>query len=60
MENKLKKLFDYQLFERNADLEAIIRHSEEGFEAALSDDDLAFVNAAGDLYPHERPEIRDE
>ena len=60
MENKLKMLFDYQLFERNAELEAIIRDSEERFEAALSDEDLAFVNAAGDPYAVKRLEIKDE
>ena len=49
MEKKLKALFDYQRFEGNAALAALIRETEQR-EAVreLSEDELAFVNAAGD------------
>ena len=52
MENKLARLFDYQKFEPNEELESIIsdvesRYSLDSFE--LSDDDLELVSAAGDV-----------
>jgi len=53
MENKLSRLFDYQKFSSNPDLEKVIRGVEEKYslnKQALSDDDLEFVAAAGDLY----------
>lgn len=49
MESKLKKLFDYQRFEQNEKLEALIRESEESFVRELSDDELFLVNAAGEI-----------
>ena len=48
MEKKLKKLFDYQRFEKNERLEKIIKETESRYAAELSDDDLSLVNAAGD------------
>lgn len=48
MEQKLKKLFDYQRFEKNEKLEKLIRETESRYAKELSDDDLALVNAAGD------------
>ena len=48
MENKLKKLFDYQRFEKNEKLEKLIQETENGYAAELSDEDLSFVNAAGE------------
>lgn len=48
MENKLKKLFDYQRFEKNAKLERLIWETENGYAAEISDDDLFLVNAAGE------------
>lgn len=47
MENRLKKLFDYQRFEKNRKLEELIRETESRDAVELSDDSLAFVNAAG-------------
>ena len=44
----LKKLFDFQSFEKNPRLERLIRETE-GDVAALSDDELSLVNAAGDI-----------
>lgn len=48
MENKLKSLFEYQMFEKNPHLQSLIDETLNRYEAeALSDDDLALVNAAG-------------
>ena len=48
MENKLKKLFDYQKFEKNAHLQSVIQKTMDKYEVkALSDDDMFLVNAAG-------------
>ena len=52
MENKLKALFDYQRFEKNAKLERLIRETENGYAAEISDDDLSLVNAAGEHVVH--------
>lgn len=48
MEKKLKKLFDYQRFENNPRLEALIQETESRYSAELSDDDLMMVAAAGE------------
>ena len=47
MEKKLKKLFDYQRFEKNEKLEKLIRETESRYAKELSNDDLTLVNAAG-------------
>lgn len=52
MEKKLKKLFDYQRFEQNKKLEKLIYETESRYASRLSDDDLSFVNAAGELVTH--------
>ena len=49
MENKLKKLFDYQRFEQNEHLARLIAETEARQAAEISDEDLAFVAAAGEL-----------
>lgn len=49
MENILKKLFDYQKFEKNENLEKIIKDSKDKYSTKLSDDTLYYVNAAGDI-----------
>ena len=48
MENKLKQLFDFQKFVRNAPLAEVIDEVEGHYSNALSDEDLELVNAAGD------------
>ncbi len=49
MEKKLKKLFDYQKFEKNPRLEKLIGESEARYKAAeLSDENLEMVSAAGE------------
>ena len=46
-EQKLKKLFDFQKFEQNQKLSKMIKEAEsEG--VMLSDEELSFVNAAGE------------
>ena len=48
MEKKLTGLFDYQKFQGNGRLTAIIDDVDNRYAKALSDDDLEQVNAAGD------------
>ena len=48
MEKKLKQLFDYQKFARNSRLDAMLMEAE-GRCAALEDEDLGFVSAAGEM-----------
>ena len=55
MENKLKQLFDYQRFENSPRLEKLIQETQLRQAQALSDDDLAFLAAAGELPPAEQP-----
>lgn len=47
MENKIKNMFEYQRFSGNSKLASLIADTEARFDAALSDDDLEFVSAAG-------------
>lgn len=51
MEKKIKKLFDYQRFEKNEKLEKLIRDTESRYAKELSDDDLSHVSAAGEDTP---------
>lgn len=53
MENKLQRLFDYQRFEGNSKLAALIADTESRCMQELSDDDLEMVSAAGDGAPSE-------
>ena len=45
---KLTALFDYQRFECNKKLQALIEDTENRCMNALSDDDLEWVSAAGE------------
>ena len=56
MEKLLQKLFEYQKFEENGRLSALIAETEERFGAELSDDDLESLAAAGDPYCDDRDE----
>ena len=48
MENKLKKLFDFQKFEGNASLQSVIDDVYARYaKKELSMDDMEWVNAAG-------------
>ena len=49
MKNKLKQLFDYQSFAGNARLEQMAADADAHAGTALSDADLADVNAAGEI-----------
>ena len=49
-EQKLKKLFDFQKFQQNQKLSKMINEAKsEGVE--LTDEELSFVNAAGEQTP---------
>ena len=47
-QKRLTALFDYQRFERNKRLQALIEDTENRCMNALSDDDLEWVSAAGE------------
>ena len=49
MENKLKRLFEYQKFEQNERLAKLIAETEARQAAEISDDDLEMVAAAGEI-----------
>ena len=57
--NKLSQVFDFQKFQHNPKLDAITRDVESRYDkAALSDDDLELVSAAGDtIVPTMNPEV---
>ena len=43
----LKALFDFQKFARNTQLDSLIEETQSRMAVSLSDDELAYVNAAG-------------
>lgn len=47
MEKKLHHLFDYQKFQKNSRLDAILSEAEKRYADGLSDADLELVSAAG-------------
>ena len=47
-QKRLTALFDYQRFERNKRLQALIEDTENRCMNALLDDDLEWVSAAGE------------
>lgn len=49
MENKLKSAFEFQRFSPNSRLSKLIAETEAKYGAEISDDDLDFVNAAGEI-----------
>lgn len=48
-EKTLSLLFDYQRFEHEPELEALLDEAENEYCAELSDDDLEQVSAAGEV-----------
>ena len=48
-EKTLSLLFDYQRFEHEPELEALLDETENEYCAELSDDDLVQVSAAGEM-----------
>lgn len=48
MKNIVKSLFDFQKFAANKNLAQMIEKTQLKYSKELSDDDLLFVNAAGD------------
>lgn len=58
---KLTALFDYQRFERNKRLQALIEDTENRCMNALSDDDLEWVSAAGEeIDPKEKKDGKED
>lgn len=57
-EETLFKLFDYQRFESDPLLKALISETESEYGAEISDDDLSFVNAAGEANPTDRVRVK--
>ena len=52
MENKLKSLFNYQKFERNADLQRVIDSVHSRYASReLRLDEMEMVSAAGEAHP---------
>lgn len=51
MKTMLKKLFDYQKFQNNSRLAAMIADAESRYDSTLSDDELSLVSAAGEAVP---------
>ena len=49
MERKLKALFDYQRFEGDPRLKELIEATESYYVRQLTDEELGFVNAAGEF-----------
>ena len=49
MDKTLRALFDYQKFEGNSRLAAMIDDVEKRYAVQLDDSDLEFVNAAGNF-----------
>ena len=45
---KLSQMFDFQHFEKNKRLQALIDETEKRYGNALTDADLEFVSAAGE------------
>ena len=60
MEQMLRGLLDFQRFARNERLWALIVQSEEAYRQALSDEDLEWVNAAGEPEGYSRNEVDNE
>ena len=56
---KLSQAFDFQKFQQNPKLAGIVRETEGRYaKAALSDDDLELVSAAGEtIVPTMNPEV---
>lgn len=61
MENRLKKLFDFQKFEGNASLQSVIDDVHARYaKKELSMDDMEWVNAAGCSNAPERKCLKPE
>lgn len=60
MEQMLRGLLDFQRFARNERLRVLIAQAEEVYRQALSDEDLGWVNAAGEPEGYSRNEVDNE
>ena len=53
-EKMLSSLFDYQRFENDPVLQALIDETEKSYGGEISDDELSQVSAAGEVIPTEK------
>ena len=53
-EDMLSSLFDYQRFENDHVLQALIDETEKSYGGEISDDELSQVSAAGEVIPTEK------
>ncbi len=53
MENRLRKMFLFQEFMQDEKLKEIIDDVEKRYDNKLTDDELSFVNAAGNVISRE-------
>ena len=60
MEKKLSQLFDYQRFDPSSRLADLIRKTESRHKRELSDDELFYVNAAGETEIRKTPTFKKE
>ena len=58
MDEKMKKLFDYQRFENNSRLAKIIADTGSRYAHELSDEELSLVNAAGEIIIETKKDLR--
>lgn len=62
MDKKLKQLFDYQLFEDNPRLSAMLSRTHEKYDFSgdreLSDDEVGELNAAGSVVSSPNDDMR--
>lgn len=59
-EAKLSSIFDFQRFEGNKKMQALIDDTESRYAYALSDDDLEWVSAAGEIESKEKKNDDDD
>jgi hypothetical protein len=60
MEEKLRRLFDFQKFSENLRLAEMMDETEKRYGEALSDEELEQVNAAGEFVPFENREDKSD
>lgn len=59
-EETLFALFDYQQFESNPELAALIAETESEYSGEISDDDLLNVSAAGEASPQKERKLSED
>lgn len=60
MEGKLRGLFEYNRFSKNARLSKLIEETDSRYGTELSDSDLFLVNAAGEIVKEDITNNKDQ